>query len=252
MPRPRHRRCDLKALPRARSRELSARGALIERAAVARLEISGCTSRPAAIRDATALAADAAAMHLVNGYGFTVRATRGFSCRRPISCCNARSPARGDRRPLPPRHPGLHRRCGTRCGDPPARPGDRCRDRPHQHAGARRWTSTASPVSAAWVSEVGGSGGIFTQRFAVLDNQHGCIKHSSFSGAAEPLAPNHFCVHAPDARQAFVSEWFNAPGYGQLALGADAHPTLGPATMRWARSASCRRAQVDQPERAAR
>jgi hypothetical protein len=71
------------------------------------------------------------------------------------------------------------------------------------------------------VSEVGGSGGIFTQRFAVLDNQHGCIKHSSFSGPSNRLPPNHFCVNAPDARQAFVSEWFNAPGYGQLALGAD-------------------------------
>ena len=69
-------------------------------------------------------------------------------------------------------------------------------------------------------TQVGGSGGIFTQRFAVLDNQHGCIKHSSFAPPPNRLPPNHFCVSAPGARQAFVSEWFNAPGYGQLAFAA--------------------------------
>jgi hypothetical protein len=79
------------------------------------------------------------------------------------------------------------------------------------------------------VSAVGGAGGIFTQGFAVLDNQHGCIKNSSFSAQANRLPPNHFCVFAPGARQAFVSELFNAPGYAQLALTADASiRTLGP------------------------
>ena len=80
------------------------------------------------------------------------------------------------------------------------------------------------------VAEVGGSGGIFSQAFEVLDNQHGCIRHSSFSAQGNRLPPNHFCVSAPDARQAFVAEWFNAPGYGQLALGADWRiRTVGPA-----------------------
>ena len=71
------------------------------------------------------------------------------------------------------------------------------------------------------VTEVGGFGGIFVRRFEVLDNQHGCIKWSWFSGATDRLPPNHFCLHAPDARLAFTSEWFNDPGYAQLARTTD-------------------------------
>src|SRR5262249_27496533 len=41
------------------------------------------------------------------------------------------------------------------------------------------------------VTEVGGAGGLFTQRFEVLDNQHGCIKWSWFSADADRLPPNH-------------------------------------------------------------
>ncbi|MNF29424.1 hypothetical protein D3C84_101260 [compost metagenome] len=66
------------------------------------------------------------------------------------------------------------------------------------------------------VAAVGGLGGIFSQRFEVLDNQHGCIKWSAFSGAVDRLPANHFCVHAPDARVYFTSERFNDPGYAQL------------------------------------
>jgi hypothetical protein len=66
------------------------------------------------------------------------------------------------------------------------------------------------------VAAVGGLGGIFSQRFEVLDNQHGCIKWSAFSSAADRLPANHFCVHAPDARVYFTSERFNDPGYAQL------------------------------------
>ena len=66
-------------------------------------------------------------------------------------------------------------------------------------------------------------------RFEVLDNQHGCIKRSWFSGDADRLPPNHFCVHAPDARLAFTSEWFADPGYAQLANMSDPRiRTLGP------------------------
>jgi hypothetical protein len=71
------------------------------------------------------------------------------------------------------------------------------------------------------VAAVGGFGGIFTQRFAVLDNQHGCIKWSAFSGDADRLPPNHFCVRATAARIVFTSERFNDPGYAQLARETD-------------------------------
>jgi hypothetical protein len=79
------------------------------------------------------------------------------------------------------------------------------------------------------VSSVGGQGAIFTQRFEVLDNQHGCIKWSWFSGRGDRLPPNHFCLHGPSSRLAFTSERFNDPGYGQIARESDVRiRTLGP------------------------
>ncbi len=79
------------------------------------------------------------------------------------------------------------------------------------------------------VAAVGGLGGIFSQRFEVLDNQRGCIKWSAFSGDADRLPPNHFCVHAPAARVLFTSERFNDPGYAQLARETDPRVrSLGP------------------------
>jgi len=74
---------------------------------------------------------------------------------------------------------------------------------------------------AVRVAEVGGLGGIFTQRFEVLDNQRGCIKWSAFRGVADRLPPNHFCVRVTDARIVFTSGRYNDPGYGQLARETD-------------------------------
>ena len=46
---------------------------------------------------------------------------------------------------------------------------------------------------------------------------------------ADRQPPNHFCVHAPDARIAFTSMHFNDSGYAQLALETDRRVTgLGP------------------------
>ena len=74
-----------------------------------------------------------------------------------------------------------------------------------------------------------GAGGVFSQAFEVLDNQHGCIKWSCFAATGNRLPPNHFCVRAPDARLAFTSEWFNDAGYAQIARESDARiRTLGP------------------------
>ena len=71
------------------------------------------------------------------------------------------------------------------------------------------------------VEQARGIGGIFAQRLAVLDNQHGCIKWSAFSGDGDRLPPNHFCVRAPEARIVFTSTRFNDPGYAQLARATD-------------------------------
>jgi hypothetical protein len=82
---------------------------------------------------------------------------------------------------------------------------------------------------AVHVQSVGGSGGLFTRRFAVLDNQHGCIRASWFGGRANRLPPNHSCLAAGEARLLFTSERHSEPGYAQVAATSDVRiRTLGP------------------------
>lgn len=208
--------------------------ALIVRAAVARLEVVGCTLEPGghALRDGTR-AAPQPGMHLVNGYDFIAPGDAANFVPTPdivLQKTITGSLAVDDRYRLDLQDCIVDANVGV--GDPPG---------PVLAIGAA--TDPADPdawaaplafagltcFGAVRVREVGGSGGIFTQAFEVLDDQHGCIRQSSFSAQPNRLPANHFCVSAPDARQAFVAEWFNAPGYGQLALGADWRiRTLGP------------------------
>jgi hypothetical protein len=205
--------------------------ALIDRVAVARLEVSGCTLAPGghSRRDGTR-APMQPAMRLVNGYGFLPADEAVFVPTPDIVLQRSITGALAidDRYRLDLQDCIVD--AGLGVGDPPGTPlAIGAATDP-----ANRWSAPLdfhglTCFGGVRVSEVGGSGGVFTQRFAVLDNQHGCIKHSSFSPPPNRLPPNHFCVQAPAARQAFVSEWFNAPGYGQLALGADLRiRTLGP------------------------
>lgn len=206
--------------------------ALIERAAVARLEISGCTLAPGGHtrRDGTR-APMQGAMRLLNGYGFALPAeelafvpTPDIVLQRSITGTLA----------VDDRYRLDLQDCIVDAGHGVGHP-----------AGPPMAIAAASSPSTGWaaplnfhglscfgavrVREVGGSGGIFTQVFEVLDNQHGCIKHTSFAVGPNRLPPHHFCVTAPDARQSFVSEHFNAPGYGQLTFAADRRiRTLGP------------------------
>jgi hypothetical protein len=73
------------------------------------------------------------------------------------------------------------------------------------------------------VERLSGRGGIFTRQLEVLDNQHGCVKYSYFSGDGDRLPQNHACVRGPDALLRFTSETFGAPAYGQLAHPSDFH-----------------------------
>jgi hypothetical protein len=206
--------------------------ALIARAALARLEVIGCTLDPGghALRDGTR-APLRPAMRLENGYGFALPADRDAFVPTPdivIQRSITGALAVDDRYRLDIEASIVD--AGLGAGDPPS--------------GAFAIAAAANPTTA-WaaplafqgitcfgpvrVAEVGGAGGIFTQRFAVLDNQHGCIKHSWFSGNNDRLPPNHFCVHAPDARLAFTGDWFGDPGYAQLARASDARVlTRGP------------------------
>jgi Phage tail protein (Tail_P2_I) len=208
--------------------------ALIERAALARLEIVGCTLAPGghALRSG-ARAPLQPALRLANGFGFSVPADEAAFVPTPDivlqrTICGSLA--------IDTRYRLDIQDCivdaGLGVGDPPGAPlaiGAATDPLDPESWGAPLAFQGLTCFGAVRVAEVAGSGGIFTQAFAVLDNQHGCIRHSSFSAQPNRLPPNHCCVHAPDARQAFVNQWFNAPGYGQLALAVDRRiRTLGP------------------------
>ncbi len=198
--------------------------ALIERAAVARLELVGCTLAPGghARRDGTR-APMVPALRLANGYGFIDANEEAAFTPTPdivMQACITGSLAVDDRYRLDLQDTIVDagRGVGDAAGAPPAI--GPVSALPSVY-GARLDFQGLTCFGAVRVSEVGGAGGIFTQPFVVHDNQHGCIKWSSFAAGANRLPPHHFCVFAPDARQLFVSERFNDPAYGQLAFGAD-------------------------------
>jgi hypothetical protein len=200
---------------------------LIGRAALARLEIIGCTLDPGghALRDG-ARAPGRPGMRLENGYGFAVPGDLEAFVPTPdivIQRSTTGALAVDDRY-------RLDIEASVVDGGPPD-------GAPAIVAATDPATAWAAPLDfqgltcfgAVRVTSVGGSGGIFTRRFEVFDNQHGCIKWSWFSGHGDRLPPNHFCLQAPGAGLVFTSERSNDPGYAQLARTSDARiRTLGP------------------------
>jgi hypothetical protein len=73
------------------------------------------------------------------------------------------------------------------------------------------------------VDSATGRGGIWVHRLEVLNDQKGCIKFSYFSGEGDRLPQTFACVKAPAAQLLFSSEIFAQPSYAQLALTADFH-----------------------------
>ena len=198
--------------------------ALVDRAAVARLEIIGCTLAPGGhgLRDGSR-AAMQPGLRLAAGYGFTNLADVDAFVPTPdivIQRSIVGTLAVDERYRLDIEDSIVD--AGLGVGDAPT---------------GRLAIGAATDSTNAWgapldfdgvtcfggvrVAAVGGLGGIFTQRFAVLDNQRGCIKWSAFSGDADRLPPNHFCVYATGARIVFTSERFGDPGYAQLARETD-------------------------------
>lgn len=87
----------------------------------------------------------------------------------------------------------------------------------------------ATILGGSLVREAMGSGGIFAHRLEVWNHQKGCLKFCSFSGQNDILPPRFACVSQPAARLVFTSIRHGQPGYGQLARGTDpAILTLGP------------------------
>lgn len=206
--------------------------ALIGRAAVARLELVACTLAPGghALRDGSR-ADRIPGLHLVNDYGFAdpndvdaFLPTPDIVIERSITGALAID----DRYRIDLKDSIVD--ASPRAGDPPgsvyaiAAASD-----PDNAWGAPLDFDGLTCFGAVRVFAVGGLGGIFTRRFEVLDNQHGCIKWSWFSGDGDRLPPNHFCLDGHLARLVFTSDRFNDPGYAQIARESDPRiRTLGP------------------------
>jgi hypothetical protein len=217
----------------ARDESFPPTAALIARAAVARLEVIGCTLDPGGHgrRDGTR-APTRLGMRLANDYGFDDQndvdafvPTPDIIIQRSITGALAV----GDRYHLDIEDTIVDAGLGVN-----AEPDGRfaiasASSNQAGDWGARLDFSGLTCFGPVRVTGVGGQGAIFTQRFEVLDDQHGCIKWSWFSGDADRLPPNHFCLRAPGARLAFTSERFNDPAYAQIARESDVRiRTLGP------------------------
>jgi hypothetical protein len=206
--------------------------ALIDRAAVARLEIIACTLAPGGHAKRDGSRADrVAGLHLENGYGFADPAdvqaflpTPDIVIQRSVTGSLA-----------------IDERYRLDIKDSIVDASPRETDAPGTVFAIGAATDSANTwaarldfdgltcFGAVRVSAVGGLGGIFTRRFEVLDNQHGCIKWSWFSGDGDRLPPSHFCLDSHAARLVFTSQWFNDSAYAQIARESDPRiRTLGP------------------------
>jgi hypothetical protein len=81
--------------------------------------------------------------------------------------------------------------------------------------------SGATVFGRTRVERVNGQGGIFVERLEAHDNQYGCLKFSYLSGDHDRLPPNHGCVFGPDVKMHFGSEIFGQADFAQLRLNSD-------------------------------
>lgn len=195
--------------------------ALIQRAAVARLELLGCTLAPGGerLRNGEDRAAPQPALRLADGYGFAAQTDiDAFEPTPDIvlqhTVCGSLAIDRRYRLEL--QHCIVD--AGRGLSDPAGTPlAIGAATNPATDWAARLDFDGLTCFGGVRIAAASGLGGIFTQRLAALDNQHGCIKWSAFSGRSDRLPPNHFCVDARSARIVFGSECFNDPAYAQLA-----------------------------------
>jgi hypothetical protein len=200
--------------------------ALIERAAVARLELADCTLDPGGhrLRNGNRAPLAGPALRLEVHYGFAAGST-----------------AEDDFEPTPD---VLVQRCAT---------GPLLLDDAYlltiadsivdagggvvEDSTARFALGAATSTATAWacpldlrgatffgrtrIEEARGFGGIFVHALEVHNNQTGCLKFCYFADETNRLPPNHGCVHGDEARLVFTSEWHGDPGYGQLRSAAD-------------------------------
>ena len=218
----------LEGLYLTRGRRFSAKAALIERAAVNRLVIDGCTLDPGGqieldgsvtgkrrpIRDA---------MRLANDYGFASSGEeKAFSQTPVIELRNAIAGplAIGDQYALVVGRSIIDAGAGVNQMKPThavrAESGD-----PFTEWGPPLTVDGMTAFGRMRVQSVTGQGGIWVHRLEARDNQQGCIKFSYLSGKGDRIPPHHGCIFGTAASLSFVSDVFGEPGYAQLRLRSD-------------------------------
>ncbi len=92
---------------------------------------------------------------------------------------------------------------------------------PANNWGAPSQVNSITVFGRMRIESISGQGGIWVHRLEVLNNQQGCLKFSYFSGNGDRLPQNHACVTGTEAKLRFVSEIFGQPAYGQLHASTD-------------------------------
>jgi hypothetical protein len=213
----------LEGLFLARAPSMAANRPLIARAAVARLEVDGCTLDPGGhALTCGGRAAIMPSMRLANGNGFAdageedaFDTTPDIVLQRTVTGPLA----------IDDGYRLTVEACivdaGLNVGDPGTAHALAAATDPAARWGAPLDLRGATFLGRVRCAEARGAGGLFTQRLSVWNNQAGCLKQCGFSGDADRLPPHHACVGFDDARLAFSATWHGAPGYGQLAAGSD-------------------------------
>lgn len=197
---------------------------ILARAAVARVEIIGCTLDPQGFerRDGTR-APRAPAMELANGYGFSNAAEEDAFQPTPdiiISRSVTGRLAIDDGYRLSIQDSVIDGGMGPH--DPvPAEAAIGPATQPGESHAAPTSLTGVTVLGAAALKEARGSGVIFIGPLNVWNHQVGCLKHCYFSALGDKLPPNYACVSAPDVALRFTSIRHGNPGYAQLARGTD-------------------------------
>lgn len=201
--------------------------AMIERAAVNRLEMTGCTFEPDGHRNRDKTKPRAPiqpSLRLRDGYDFTVAAERAAFQQTPDIVI--------DHAVTGPLWIDQHYTLAFNASIVDAGKGvedDATVDFAISGA-ASQATTWGPPMQVAQgltvfgrtrVESANGRGGVWVHRIEVLNNQKGCLKFSYFSGEPNRLPQTFACVRGPEARLAFTAEAFGEPGYAQLSQSSD-------------------------------
>lgn len=200
---------------------LTATDPLVARAAVARLELEGCTLDPGGHLERDGDRAPLqVALRLGNDYGFDDPDDEDAFAPTPdivVSRSVVGSLALDD---------GYRLHLQESVVDGGDGPGDTPTNDPAVGPASAGETHAAvttvrgvTVLGRMRVRELRGSGGIFAQRLDVWNHQVGCLRHSWFSGDGDHLPPHYACVSGPGTPVVLTSARHGQPGYVQLARG---------------------------------